>query len=121
MDQSLTRESSRQERKRFQVTRHIFIENLEEANDSTKQRIGERKCGRENEKQEGECGDRRRNSGDSDHNSHDRSEGESHQEGQGQTGRRVSWADELVTVHEFIKDKKTFRWQFACIPIRLSL
>ena len=34
------------------------------------------------------------------------------------SGRRVSWADELVTVHEYTKDKKprTFSWPFLCMP-----
>eukprot|EP00112_Aurelia_sp_Birch-Aquarium-sp1_P009223 Seg2039.2 transcript_id=Seg2039.2/GoldUCD/mRNA.D3Y31 product="hypothetical protein" protein_id=Seg2039.2/GoldUCD/D3Y31 len=38
------------------------------------------------------------------------------------SGRRVSWADELVTVHEYTKDKKqrTFSWPFLCMP-RFSL
>ena len=34
--------------------------------------------------------------------------------------RRVSWADELVTVHTYIKEKKTFRLSFVCMP-RFSL
>ena len=34
------------------------------------------------------------------------------------SGRRVSWAEELVTVHEYTKDKKprTFSWPFFCMP-----
>ena len=105
---------------RFQVTRHIFIENLEEDCDSkSKQKNHRKQSRREMEMKAERCEDRSSSSSSSDSDSWS-DDGREFQSNSSQTGRRVSWADELVTVHEYIKDKRKFRFAFACVPRGLS-
>lgn len=114
-------ESSEQKRKfsgRFRVTRHIWDENFESMDDPEEKERKDRRPGRGNNKRANKNIERRRYDFDSDSVSDD---GKENGPSMAQSGRRVSWADELVTVHEYIKDKKTHRWPFMCIPIRLSV
>ena len=103
---------------RFQVTRHIFVENLEEPCHSSKQINDRRQIRRDLRLRVDRREARDSSSSDSDISYDD---GRDLQMTSSQTGRRVSWAEELVTVHEYIKDKRKFSFVFACIPRRLSL
>lgn len=109
------REQKQRLGERFQVTRHIFIEDLEGMNEKhvRANRDGRGRTDMKKEEIEvpGHSSDSENGSGD------ERENGASG----GHNGRRVSWADELVTVHEYIKDKKRFRWSFVCVPVRISL
>jgi len=99
---------------RFRVTRHIFIENLEDKSKSSKQVNDLRQSRRDITL----YSDRDEDRSDSDSLSDD---GRDCQLNRQQNGRRVSWAEELVTVHEYIKDRREVRFSFACLPIRLSI
>ena len=101
---------------RFRVTRHIFIENLEDKSNSSKQVNGLRQSRRDTTLNMDR--DEDRSGSDSDSLSDDGRDGQLNRH---QNGRRVSWAEELVTVHEYIKDRRKSRFPFACIPIRLSI